>query len=134
MKMMHSRLSRNGKSSNRGMTRSNQYEFHVKQYLAQIPTESGRNGQRERENERKKERERERKLKILWRVSSRVKCSPSTAWALEELTFWAAVAEATYVACNLVPLPLPVLVLLLLVLVPGLVCPSHNLLQIKIAY
>lgn len=129
MKMMHSRLSRNGKSSNRGMTRSNQYEFHVKQYLAQIPTESGRNGQRERERTRERKRERERKLKILWRVSSRVKCSPSTAWALEELTFWAAVAEATYVACNLVPLPLPVLLL-----VPGLVCPSHNLLQIKIAY
>lgn len=116
MKMMHSRLSRNGKSSNRGMTRSNQYEFHVKQYLAQIPTESG-----ERD-----ERERARKLKILWRVSSKVKCSPSTAWPLEEeLTFWAAVAEATDVACNLMPLP---------VLVPGLVCPSHNLLQIKIAY
>lgn len=120
MKMMHSRLSRNGKSSNRGMTRSNQYEFHVKQYLAQIPTESGERDERERE--------RARKLKILWRVSSRVKCSPSTAWPLEEeLTFWAAVAEATDVACNLVPLPLPVLV-------PGLVCPSHNLLQIKIAY
>lgn len=46
--------------SNRGMTRSNQYEFHVKQYLAQIPTESGTNTEKERES----------KLKILWRVSS----------------------------------------------------------------
>lgn len=50
MKMMHSRLSRNGKSSNRGMTRSNQYEFHVKQYLAQIPTESGERDEREKES------------------------------------------------------------------------------------
>lgn len=84
------------------MTRSNQYEFHVKQYLAQIRTE------REREEELHLTRHKlSLPLSLARSLLGEEEGGVGVGAAQAHVS--SAVAKPTYVACNLVPLPrLPV--------------------------
>lgn len=85
------------------MTRSNQYEFHVKQYLAQIRTE------REREEELHLTRHKLSLPLSLSRSLLEEEGGEGVGVGAAQAHVSSAVAKPTYVACNLVPLPrLPV--------------------------